>query len=288
MPLPDFSKVRALVIGDAIIDQYHFGRVDRMCPEAPVPIFVEDYSKTETRRGGADNVAHQLEVLGCQVYTVFPKRRSVKHRYFAGHHLVFRRDSDSQEIANEDDLAHVYAELPGVNVVVLSDYNKGFLTRELCQAVMGKGVPVVVDPKCTDWSKYQGADILCPNQHEYDSADKGTWEPDNMVIKRGALGLCVTMAPKLTFENIPARARQVFDVTGAGDTVTAVVAACMGTGTTHKYAAECANYAAGVVVGKLGTAVCTLDELREAMPDMVISRDGSKRKFRVVEDNRCA
>lgn len=286
MPLPDFSKVRALVVGDSLIDIYHFGRVDRMCPEAPVPIFVEDYGRTEHRRGGADNVAHQLEVLGCQVKTVFPKRMSVKHRYFAGHHLVFRRDSDSKETPNQAAFDSVKAELMSTNVVVLSDYAKGFLSSELCQAVMGKGVPVVVDPKSPDWTKYEGASVICPNSHEYAAWNNDRGQFPCKIVKRGEHGL--QLHEDANIMEIPAKAQQVYDVTGAGDVVTAVAAACIGAGTTHKYAAECANYAAGVVVGKLGTAVCTLEELRAVMPDVVVSRDGSKRGFRVVEDSRCA
>lgn len=257
-----FVNVRALVIGDAIIDQYHFGRVDRMCPEAPVPIFLEDYSRAETRRGGADNVAHQLEVLGCQVSTVFPMRRSVKHRYFAGHHLVFRRDSDSTETPSKQAFEDVRTHLAWAHVVVLSDYAKGFLTPELCQAVMIRGVPVVVDPKGSDWSKYEAALALCPNSKELTELPVG----HRTVIfeKRGPEGIRLWYCNGDS-EDFPATAKQVYDVTGAGDTVTALVAAVLGTGASIESAAQIANHAAGVVVGKLGTAVCTKQELLDSL-----------------------
>ncbi len=255
----DYSKVRALVIGDAILDQYHFGRVDRICPEAPVPIFLEDYDRAETRRGGADNVAHQLEVLGCQVNTVFAARRSVKHRYFAGHHLVFRRDSDSTRVPTVQDYQTALRYLQETDVVVLSDYAKGWLTRDMCQLVMSTGIPVVVDPKGTDWTKYQGATVICPNTQEMVEGPCGATGAV-IVQKQGPKGLTI-LNGNYAFSQIAATAQQVYDVTGAGDTVTALIAASLGVGATVHDAAVIANAAAGVVVGKLGTAVCTKEEL---------------------------
>jgi bifunctional ADP-heptose synthase (sugar kinase/adenylyltransferase) len=249
-----FPKVRVLVAGDAMCDAYHFGRVDRISPEAPVPIFLEDYDRQEVRRGGADNVAHQLEVWGCEVQTLFPRRRSVKHRYFAGHHQVFRRDSDSTEQG-------VFELLPVVDVVILSDYGKGFLTANFCQSLIAAAtkleVPVIVDPKGSDWRKYQGAYAVCPNLSEYRALQLGV--PPRIVLKKGEEGIDV-IDGRLRI-SIPAQTRQVFDVTGAGDTVVATIAATLGCGGTLMEGAHIAVCAAGVVVGKVGTSVCTKEEL---------------------------
>jgi D-beta-D-heptose 7-phosphate kinase/D-beta-D-heptose 1-phosphate adenosyltransferase len=259
-----FSTVRVLVVGDSMVDQYHFGRVDRISPEAPVPIFIEETS--EPRRGGAGNVAHQLEALGCQVRTVFAKRWSVKHRYFAGHHQVFRRDEDQFATAEDIDSAcqRIAYQINECDVVVLSDYAKGLLSPSLCQDVIRYGKTTVVDPKGRDWSKYRGAQVICPNEHELLS---GTQERHRgmIVAKLGAKGLAIRTHDGVEHLRIPAQAKQVFDVTGAGDVVTALVAASIAVNGSFHDAAVIANHAAGVVVGKLGTAVCTKDELLAAL-----------------------
>lgn len=262
-----FSTVRVLVIGDAILDQYHFGRVDRLSPEAPVPIFIEEI--TEVRRGGADNVAHQLEALGCRVHTAFADRISVKHRYFAGHHQIFRRDDD--HFASEYDIQGACERIAFCindnDVVVLSDYNKGLLTHNLCQDVIRIGRPVVVDPKGRDWSKYHGASVICPNSLELAMVDNtgAIFDTTRIVEKQGPLGLKIHSSRGTHTDCIAATAKQVFDVTGAGDVVTALIAVGLGAGASLHDAAVIANHAAGVVVGKLGTAVCSKQELIESL-----------------------
>lgn len=259
-----FSTIRALVIGDAMVDQFHWGRVDRLSPEAPVPIFIEE--STEARRGGAANVAHQLEALGCRVLTAFARRYSTKHRYFAGHHQVFRRDDD--QLATPDDVDRackfIAHHIVDCDVVILSDYAKGILTPTLCQDVIRYGKTVVVDPKGRDWSKYRGATVLCPNEHELQSGTQD-WHQGMIVAKLGPKGLALRTHDGVEHLRIAARAKQVFDVTGAGDTVTALIAASLGVNASLYDAAVIANHAAGVVVGKLGTAVCSKDELLAAL-----------------------
>lgn len=263
-----FSSASVLVIGDAMVDEYHFGRVDRISPEAPVPIFIEE--KTEVRRGGADNVAHQLEALGCGVRKVFARRLSIKHRYFAGHHQVFRRDDD--QIATPEDVddaaRRIAFNIPDCDVVVLSDYAKGLLTPRLCQDVIGYGKPVVVDPKGRNWFKYDGAHVICPNEHELETVNLTS--PGAMVLaKLGAKGLAIRSRDGIEHMRIPALAKQVYDVTGAGDVVTAIAAACCGIRDPNSVSwaekATIANHAAGVVVGKLGTAVCSKEELLRSL-----------------------
>jgi rfaE bifunctional protein kinase chain/domain len=262
----NYTKVKVLVIGDAIIDQYHFGRVDRISPEAPCMVFVEDYDKSEARRGGADNVAHQLEVLGCQVETCFSTRRSVKHRFMVGQYQVFRRDSDGDRTPTEPDIAQIKDLAMGQDVIVLSDYNKHWLTRELCRSVIETGKPVIVDPKGTEWYKYQGCSILCPNEKEWvawQSSPGWFAVKSSIVEKMGEHGLRVI--DDIGMRDIKSQAKAVFDVTGAGDTVTALIAAGIGTGASLYDSAVLANYAAGVVVGKVGTSVCTKEELLQCL-----------------------
>lgn len=259
-----FSTVRALVIGDAIEDDYHFGRVDRISPEAPVPIFIEE--RIETRAGGADNVAQQLEALGCRVQTVFAARFSVKHRYFAGHHQVFRRDDDWFATPHDVDRAceRIADRINDCDVVVLSDYAKGLLTPQLCQDVIKVRKPVIVDPKGVDWAKYRGATVICPNEHELTTHSED-WHCGVIVAKLGAKGLAIRTHDGIEHLRIPAVAKQVFDVTGAGDVVTALMAAGIAVNASLENAAIIANHAAGIVVGKLGTAVCSIDELMRSL-----------------------
>lgn len=259
-----FSTVRALVIGDAMVDQYHFGRVERISPEAPVPIFLED--STESRRGGADNVAHQMEALGCRVKTVFAKRWSIKHRYFAAHHQIFRCDDDFRAGQEDVDDAcrHIAAVIQDYDVIVLSDYAKGLITPELCQEVIRSRKRVVVDPKGRDWSKYRGAAVICPNEHEL-SSHSSDGHFGHIVAKLGSKGLALRTHDGVEHLRIPALAKQVFDVTGAGDVVTALIAAGTAVDASMESAAIIANHAAGIVVGKLGTAVCQREELMESL-----------------------
>lgn len=259
-----FSTVRVLVVGDAMDDDYHFGRVERLSPEAPVPIFIED--SIESRRGGADNVAHQLEVLGCSVETVFASRLSVKHRYFAGHHQIFRRDEDCFATAQDVDRAceRIADYINDFDVVVLSDYAKGLLTPQLCQDVIKIRKPVIVDPKGSDWAKYRGATVICPNEHEF-GAHSEEWHCGMIVAKLGPRGLAIRTHDGVEHLRISAVAKQVFDVTGAGDVVTALIAAGVAVNASMENAAIIANHAAGVVVGKLGTAVCSTEELLQSL-----------------------
>jgi len=251
--------VRVWVIGDAIIDHYHFGRIERLSPEAPVPVFIEE--RQEERRGGADHVAHQLEALGCKaVTTSFSGPPSIKHRYLVGHHPVFRIDQDQ---LCDPDANVVPCDRPDVDVAVLSDYAKGMLTEEICQRVMSWGVPVVVDPKGRNWFKYHGCAVVCPNARELADGPIGiSFTP--VLEKRGSEG--IRLWQRGDFLDIPAQARHVYDVTGAGDVVVAVVAATLGVGGDLASAARIATYAAGFAVGEVGTAVCSKAKLLEILP----------------------
>jgi len=252
-----FAQSKVLVVGDAMQDVYHFGRVDRLSPEAPVPVFIEERQKG--RPGGAANVAANLQALGCQVKTVMPRGPEItmKHRYMVGHHQLFRVDHDVVREPTPADISNAEALCDWADVVVLSDYAKGWLTREMCQSVIQRRC-AVVDPKGRSWSKYERCEVICPNTKEMiDHAWDGA-----LIEKRGSLGL--RLYPIGQFgpsEDFPARARHVYDVTGAGDTVVAVVAACLSVGADLQSACVLANAAASVVVGKVGTSECSAEEL---------------------------
>jgi rfaE bifunctional protein kinase chain/domain len=262
-----FAALRILVAGDPMVDVYHFGHVERISQEAPVPVFVEE--SCERRNGGAANVRDQILALGCAVENTFPPYGlwTEKHRYVVGHHQLLRVDKD----------VHIAADWTGTAVrhyhaLVISDYQKGaFLSPELERRINlfnQAALPVIVDPKGRNWKRYDGATVLCPNQRELEDG-VGAWPACatwfQIIEKRGPQGLRLFRPSQAESIDFPSRARHVYDVTGAGDTVTAVVAATVAAGGTLEQACELANLAAGFVVGEVGTAICPLAKLKELL-----------------------
>ena len=250
---------RALVVGDPLIDRYHFGKVERISQEAPVPIFVTE--KTEERRGGADNVAANLEALGMEVHTHYPNRPwGIKIRYISGHHQLFRVDEDVKHLPGPP----ILVTKGWAQVIVISDYAKGYCSRDVCQTLIEHAdCPVVVDPKGIDWGKYKGATVCCPNEHERNNA-WGIGRPN--LIKRGARGIDLEREDE--YLNFPAQAHRIYDVTGCGDVVTAVVAATLAAGGSLEIAAQLANLAAGWAAGEIGTVACSKEQLCELVSRM--------------------
>lgn len=263
--LDKIRGAKILVIGDPIRDDYVFGRVERICPEAPIPVFVPE--SRESRPGGAANVARQLTALGCNVFAHFPQNVSVKTRYMAGQQMVgLRVDEDAKYgTAFPDNVLAAKALVRGLRptAVVLSDYAKGWISSAMAYTVIKEAAatptPVIVDPKGKDWRKYEGCTLICPNEKEYPWDSGGLF---NVLHKKGARGMTLIQLHKAPVD-IPATARHVYDVTGAGDTVVAVVAACVSVGASYLEAARLAALAAGFVVGEVGTAVCSHEKLRE-------------------------
>ncbi|HEX7081066.1 MAG TPA: bifunctional D-glycero-beta-D-manno-heptose-7-phosphate kinase/D-glycero-beta-D-manno-heptose 1-phosphate adenylyltransferase HldE [Gammaproteobacteria bacterium] len=307
--VPDFSALRVLVAGDAMLDEYWFGDTGRISPEAPVPV-VRTVS-AEQRPGGAANVALNLAALGVATSLAaivgadergrhlasLLEQRNVRCRFvfsadaptvhklrvLARNQQLIRLDSELSLAPAAGDLVPlVEAALGEADVVVLSDYAKGTLSRapELIALAKRRGLPVLVDPKGEDFARYRGATVLTPNQGEF-RAVAGPWSSEAEFLRKGealrdALGLDALLVTRgergmALFERgrkpllLDAEAREVFDVTGAGDTVIASMAAALGAGLPAAEAAELANLAAGLVVGKIGVATVSRAELRLAL-----------------------
>jgi len=307
---------RVMVVGDVMLDEFLWGRVARISPEAPVPVV--EVTRQSFHLGGAGNVAGNVRSLGGSAVVAgvigndvagdrvreslasagvedalaladSSRPTTVKTRIIAHHQQVVRADRErSDEItpALEDALlARVRAVLPACQALIVSDYEKGVVTSRLMKALLGlarrRRIPVLVDPKVRHLSLYRGANVVTPNQAEAEEAAgirirrEGDLQAagarilrllrcDAVLITRGEQGM--TLLPRQgRAAHIPTAAREVFDVTGAGDTVIAALALALCGGGSLREAAALANYAAGVVVGKLGTATATPEEILAAV-----------------------
>lgn len=302
----------ALVIGDLMLDRYLIGDVQRISPEAPVPVVL--LRQQNERAGGAANVAANLaglgihtRIAGCigedaeglallqmladsniQSEAVFrsSQRPTVtKTRILGGHQQMLRLDQEDAAPFSEDEIRQLQALLSKQlqdkpAVVILSDYAKGVLSTAVCQDVISQarqlGIPVLVDPKGRDYSKYQGATALTPNKRETAEACGASMDDHSallsaakklrdaldlefLAVTRGEEGISLIDGNNIL--HIPATAKQVFDVSGAGDTVIGTLAAGMIHGLNHIEALQLANIAAGIVVGKVGTVPIDKAEL---------------------------
>jgi len=264
-----FDRLPIAVLGDPMLDVYHHGDVQRVSQEAPVPVFVEQ--RWEVRKGGAANVEANLARLTCLPRPMWEDihvdRWSKKHRYLVGTHQCFRIDEDR----SHDDLVltgkQVSIALDGAQAAVISDYGRGACSSPNCRLVIREAgrrrIPVVVDPKGNEWTKYDGATVICPNHLEYQERLRTRVDDSEIVVKRAAAGIDLIRPYSNERQNFPARARRVYDVTGAGDTVTAVIAAVLAAHGTLEEACELANLAAGLAVAQVGTTAISAEELLE-------------------------
>ncbi len=308
--IPDFAPARVLVVGDAMLDRYWFGAVDRISPEAPVPVMAVD--ATEDRAGGAANVAVNVAALGARctliaavgdddsgrsLATLLAERgvdqrliadatmpTTLKLRMLAQNQQLMRADFERK--ASESTLdtmtSKAIEELAHVDVLILSDYGKGGLGHSLdfIEAAKARSVPVIVDPKGDDFSRYRGATMITPNLKEFEAvAGRSDSEADmleraqrlldeldleSLMVTRSAAGISLFTRDGKVHAS-PSRAREVFDVSGAGDTVIATVAAMHALGITGERALSLANVAAGVVVSRIGTAAVTIEDIQNAL-----------------------
>ncbi len=309
------AGLRLAVVGDAMLDRFLWGEVERISPEAPVPVV--RLTRESDKLGGSANVAANIRALGAEVdlYAVagtgatgdalaamldaagigadglvrVPGRRTtLKTRIIARHQQVVRVDNEAHDPLPEASAARLLERLRAgapYAGVVLSDYAKGVLTDAVLAEVLAwaaaQGIPVVVDPKRGDYARYRGCTSLTPNQKEA-AAAAGTaiTDPESLraaarrlLERTGARELLVTRGEHgmALFErggaehHLPTEATEVFDVTGAGDTVVAVYTAALAAGADGLAAANLANHAAGLSVRELGTAAITADQIREAL-----------------------
>lgn len=308
LSMPDaaqLARCRVLVVGDAMLDRYWFGTVDRISPEAPVPVV--RVHREEDRLGGAANVALNVKTLGANatLLTVVgddPAAQSLKN--LLEHHGVdtlLGRDASlttivklrvigrSQQLLRADFesppnhevlmqmLSTFQQAVTTCDAVLFSDYGKGGLTHipRMIEFARAAGKPVLIDPKGSDYMRYSGATVITPNRAELAQVI-GPWQDEeDLGVKAEALRIALKLdAILLTrseegmslFEagsrlDIPAQAREVFDVTGAGDTVIATLAAMLACGLSLRAAVPTANRAASIVVGKFGTATVRYEEL---------------------------
>jgi D-beta-D-heptose 7-phosphate kinase/D-beta-D-heptose 1-phosphate adenosyltransferase len=326
----DFEKIeqsRILVIGDVMLDRYLWGEVQRISPEAPVPVFhIREDSEVS---GGAGNVVSNLVGLGCSVTVmgvcgddeegrrlnklldngkvlnhvlIDPDRPTVtKTRIVSAGQQLLRLDDEEVCPLNSDIqkklLNSVENSLSNTDAIILSDYGKGtFQTPGFAQSVIklaqNNNVPIIVDPKGKDWERYKGATCVTPNTKELEQVcdDKIDGKDDLqtamesiitkydlswLLVTRGPLGMCLAKKNEDAIF-IPAIAREVYDVSGAGDSVVATLSLGVASGLTFPEAAKLANVAAGIVVGKLGTQPINQLELKASIE---INGDGLDGKF---------
>jgi D-beta-D-heptose 7-phosphate kinase/D-beta-D-heptose 1-phosphate adenosyltransferase len=263
----DFAGLKITVVGDIIFDHWVFGRAERLSPEAPVPVFVEE--RDEWKFGGAANTKANLEALGVTAQVFGKANSAIKTRYICDRYQMFRVDKEDASEIDAAEQAELYnsATAQGADALILSDYGKGALTTALCKSLIQWAnvaeIPIIVDPKGKRWAKYHGCTLITPNEREY-----AEWERDcefpTILRTLGPKGVELIRGNELPIR-IEANVRDVYDVVGAGDTICAVVAACLAKGLKMEDAAGIANTAAGVVVAKRGTATCTIEELNEAL-----------------------
>ena len=307
--IPDFSATRVVVAGDVMLDRYLFGSTGRISPEAPVPVV--HVQETDDRPGGAANVAVNLAALGaatslvgvvgkdaaanalagilkdqginCAFATADDRPTITKTRVQSRGQQLIRLDEENAIAMPGDSMREaLQGALDGAGAVVLSDYGKGALDDVAAMIALCRkaGVPVLVDPKGTDFSKYRGASLITPNQSEFEAVAGHAESDEDLVARARAMmddldldALLVTRSEKgmLLVEagNEPVflstQAREVYDVTGAGDTVIATLAGALASGQALASAAALANIAAGLVVRKIGVATVTPGEISAAL-----------------------
>jgi D-beta-D-heptose 7-phosphate kinase/D-beta-D-heptose 1-phosphate adenosyltransferase len=310
-----FNKTGILVIGDLMVDQYIWGKVKRISPEAPVPVV--EVTEEELLLGGAANVAHNILSLGGKVFIAGTIGRddigkvlvnklsekgfntegviidgnrptTVKTRVIAHSQQVVRFDREVKSEIDKSTLSllldYVRSCLPEIRGIIISDYCKGIITKTLIKKLIEltkSKVFIAADPKIGHFDYYKGVNLITPNINEASFGSGIDIQDDETLATAGSILLKKLQSRSVMitrgdegmslFEDngkvihIPTCAREVYDVSGAGDTVIATLTLCHAAGASLKDAAYVANHAAGVVVGKMGTAVATQEEILESM-----------------------
>lgn len=305
-----FNQAKVLVLGDVMLDRYWFGATNRISPEAPVPVV--KVQQNEDRAGGAANVAMNIASLNVPVQLLgftgndeagqslnsllesqkidcnFVKLNShptiTKLRILSRHQQLLRLDfeEDFHNINADELLQKLESAVKNVGALILSDYGKGTLNevQKMIKIARNANVPVLIDPKGTNFERYRGATLLTPNMSEFEAV-VGKCHSEEEIIEKGLklisdinlTALLVTrsekgmtlLRPNQPAFHLPTEAKEVFDVTGAGDTVISVLATALADGRSFEEACYLSNVAAGIVVGKLGTSTVTTVELENAI-----------------------
>ncbi|QEH45595.1 bifunctional D-glycero-beta-D-manno-heptose-7-phosphate kinase/D-glycero-beta-D-manno-heptose 1-phosphate adenylyltransferase HldE [Aggregatibacter actinomycetemcomitans] len=305
-----FNHAKVLVLGDVMLDRYWFGATNRISPEAPVPVV--RFQQNEERAGGAANVAMNIASLnvpvqllgltgqdeaGAALTTLLQQQKIdcdfvrlathptiTKLRILSRHQQLLRLDfeEDFQNVTSADLLKKLESAVKNYGALILSDYGKGTLNevQKMIQIARNANVPVLIDPKGTDFERYRGATLLTPNMSEFEAV-VGKCHSEQEIIDKGLkliseinlTALLVTrsekgmtlLRPNQPVYHLPTEAKEVFDVTGAGDTVISVLATALADGRSFEEACYLANVAAGIVVGKLGTSTVSTVELENAI-----------------------
>ncbi len=322
------KSARVMCVGDLMLDRFVDGSVDRISPEAPIPVL--RIRSERAMLGGAGNVVRNMTALGaaCGFLSVIGEDRagaevmtllsaetkvdnfigvqperctSVKTRFFAASQQLLRADEETIEPLSAYDrqrlLDDAKAYVGKAQAMVLSDYGKGVLgdgvAAELITLARAQGIPVIVDPKGRDFERYRGASMVTPNRRELAEATGMPVETDAEVVAaarhviaahgidfvlatRSQDGMSLIGGPNDEIHHLPAEAREVFDVSGAGDTVVATVAAALAVGAALPDAARLANLAAGIVVGRVGTAAVPVNDLISAVHHQDVTTSESK------------
>ena len=313
-----FSSANVLVIGDIILDEYIWGDVSRISPEAPVPVVEVKNEKEDKRLGGAANVVNNIISLGgksilCGVIgddntgnelikilkslglttdgiLIDPGRHtSIKTRVVARNQQVVRFDRETREkispVITRELLKFLKERIHDIDAIIVAEYGKSVISPQLMKGlralIAGSCIILAVDPKTDHFEYYKGIDVITPNHHEagaycrFEIVDKETVDKagrkmldelscKSVLITQGKDGMTLFEKGRKP-HYIPTVAREVFDVSGAGDTVIGTFCLGLASGMDRKSAAEISNYAAGIVVGKLGTSVVTPEELKNVI-----------------------
>ena len=342
-----YQNIRVLCIGDVMLDHFLYGKVERISPEAPVPVF--NFRKEKRMLGGAGNVVANLNSLGCSADLIsfigadsagaevqrlladvsadslsieVPDYPTIeKTRVIAGNSHLLRIDNERRfdDVAEADAVldAQLSARVAKADIVLLSDYAKGMLSPARCQRIIQAcreaGKPVIIDPKGSDYAKYRGATVVKPNLKEFNQATGMAISPEqpdflegfsrgarqlfhdcgieNLLVTLSEHGMAfVSSKDADTVFQIPTEAREVFDVSGAGDTSLAAFGASMAAGASIKQAMKLANIASGIAVGKLGTSCVTALEIQDALSRRrsVGAGLGWKQKRKIVSAHEAA
>jgi rfaE bifunctional protein kinase chain/domain len=298
--LNEFKKKKILIIGDLILDRYIWGKVNRISPEAPVPVV--EVTDEDFLLGGASNVANNIVSLGghativglagndragemlmkmlkekgvqCDGVFLGSRPTTVKTRIIAHNQQVVRFDKEVKDKVDgkifKRFLEYIRSAVQNHDAVIISDYKKGVASSELVRKVVKYSRPgdvfVSVDPKVGHFHYYKNVSLITPNVKSLISAGKALIRKlscNAVLITRGEYGMSLFKKDKVV--HIPTVARTVYDVTGAGDTVIATFTIAYAAGASEEEAAVIANHAAGIVVGEIGTAVATIDQLHKSL-----------------------